>query len=307
LNSETGPFSDFAATDDEALERAKQFLEVDPFPKTPPSLLSSNEINAYVRQTGMLFPFDVNGLKTASYSVGLGKHAYKFWPDGSIDTIEIAKCQKGLLRLPANSIIFVEIGTHFRLPKYIALRFNLSIRHVHRGLLLGTGPLVDPGFDGELLIPIHNLTSRDHFIAIDHHLVWMEFTKTTYEKPSGKGDLAKFDSRKQNRSPIQYLDEARRSLWDGGYVPIESSISILIAEANRNSSEARQIADRTREFVQRIGIISIFGVALAIVFFLSQFIQATYGQISGDVQKQATQIEELRAQLSHVSSALEGR
>ena len=47
---------------------------------------------------------------------------------------------------PENSITFVQIESKIRLPNYIALRFNLRIQHVHRGLLLGTGPLVDPGF-----------------------------------------------------------------------------------------------------------------------------------------------------------------
>ena len=38
--------------------------------------------------------------------------------------------------LEANSIAFVQVEPVFRLPDYIALRFNLKITHVHRGILI---------------------------------------------------------------------------------------------------------------------------------------------------------------------------
>ena len=91
-------------------------------------------------------------------------------------------------KLLENSITFVQIESKIRLPEYIALRFNLRIKHVHRGLLLGTGPLVDPGFAGELLIPLHNLTSKKYEISVEEGIIWIEFTKTSHngEKwPSG--------------------------------------------------------------------------------------------------------------------------
>ena len=63
------------------------------------------------------------------------------------------------------------------LPYYMAVRVNLRIKHVHRGILLGTGPLIDPGYDQPILIPLHNLTDQDYFIGLDEGLIWVEFTK----------------------------------------------------------------------------------------------------------------------------------
>ena len=57
--------------------------------------------------------------------------------------------------LAPNSIAFVALEPCFRIPEYMALRFNLKIKHIYKGLLLGTGPLVDPGFSGKLFIPLH--------------------------------------------------------------------------------------------------------------------------------------------------------
>ena len=84
-----------------------------------------------------------------------------------------------LVVIAANSIVFVECDLDFRLPDFLALRFNLHIRHVHRGLLLGTGPLVDPGYWGKLCIPLHNLTDEDYLIPRTEGLIWIEFTKTS--------------------------------------------------------------------------------------------------------------------------------
>lgn len=66
--------------------------------------------------------------------------------------------------LRRNAITYVGVDTKFFLPFYIGLRFNLTITHVHRGLLLGTGPLIDPGYVGEIMIPIHNLTTNDYIL-----------------------------------------------------------------------------------------------------------------------------------------------
>src|ERR1041385_2141118 len=153
----------YALTDDEAKKRSERHLadgvDVDPFPTIPKSLLSSEHIKLYVRETGMIWPFEPEEgrLKPASYEVSAGGK-FIYWDEkGNKITENITK--DSVFTLPANSISFVQIETYFRLPLYIAVRFNLRITHVHRGLLLGTGPLVDPGFHGKLLVPLHNLTS----------------------------------------------------------------------------------------------------------------------------------------------------
>ena len=150
----------------------------DPFPSVPCSLLSSAAIHDYVRLTGMLHPYYPTALKSASYEAHItGRFIWWDEHDRKHDN-EIGRGDPCVL--PANSITFVQAEPLFRLPDYIAVRFNLRITHVHRGLLLGTGPLVDPGFEGKLLIPLHNLTSSKYDLDTKEALIWIEFTKTTY-------------------------------------------------------------------------------------------------------------------------------
>ena len=130
------------------------------------------------------------------------------------------------------------------------MRFNLHIRHVHRGLLLGTGPLVDPGYWGKLCIPLHNLTDKDYPIPKDEGLIWMEFTKissspTQGEYPGSRG----FWGMRQfiTRAASQYGNVA---------VPVRSSIPVAIKEAQgsvKSAEKSAKSAERKVVWFSRIG------------------------------------------------------
>ncbi len=170
----------YAKTELEAEERHKKYETVDPYPLIAAALLNSADIAAYVKATALIYPFDEKKLKGASYDVTI-KGPVVYWKLTDPDkvekkTIQIAK--KGdSFDLEPNSIAFVTLEPMFRIPTYLALRFNLKITHIYKGLLLGTGPLVDPGFSGKLSIPLHNLTSNTYRFFYGEELITMEFTK----------------------------------------------------------------------------------------------------------------------------------
>ncbi len=204
-----------------------------------PSLLSTQHIEAYVQATGLIGPFFKGGhpprLKKASYECRMGTKAYIFREGDP----ELMPFRDGRLLVPPNSIVFVESDLDFRLPDFIALRFNLHIRHVHRGLLLGTGPLVDPGFWGKLCIPLHNLTSEPYQIPVEDGLIWVEFTKTT---SSGSEPEGADPSNKGFWNIEEFILKASYNRFDKTYTPIRSSIPLVVLEANNRSSSALAIA-----------------------------------------------------------------
>ena len=131
---------------------------------------------SYVKRTGLIYPFYDKDLKSASYTARIAGKC-KFWDEEAKQFIEKdLKSSGDKIILKPNSIAFVGIEPTFRLPDYIALRFNLKITHVYRGLLLGTGPLIDPGFVGKISIPLHNLTSNEYIFSFNESLIWIEFT-----------------------------------------------------------------------------------------------------------------------------------
>jgi deoxycytidine triphosphate deaminase/uncharacterized small protein (DUF1192 family) len=278
----------YAKTREEALERSKAHRTVDPFPELPAALLSSEHIQAYVRQTGMLYPFfprPDGPLKAASYEINPGG-SFIYWDPKTRKKIINAVGENTPLVLPANSITFVELQSEFFLPDYIAVRFNLRIQHVHRGILLGTGPLVDPGFSGRLLVPLHNLTSDEYKINATDGLIWIEFTKTSRGKIIERGDgwedqFIATDQAKTNRSVEVYFEKANRNN------PIQSSLQQSVEEIKVRVKSAESAAKNSKNYLVTIlgvGLISILGAAVSIVSFF-ETVKGTHFSVMGNVNE----------------------
>ncbi|TIM21453.1 MAG: hypothetical protein E5Y74_13850 [Mesorhizobium sp.] len=265
----------------EATFRSGTWSHVDPYPKVAPSLLSQLEIEKYIKRAGLIYPFANERLKTASYEGRIGDRIFIYRPDGRRKEVLKENFFKGYLRVPANSIVFVESDLTFHLPLYIGLRFNLQILHVHRGLLLGTGPLIDPGFTGKILIPLHNLTSADHYIKADEGLIWIEFTKTTYEFLNDIEKKVEFPDHKKGRDSEYWMNKAAKDHLNGTTVPIETSIPKAITDA-KNSE---RIALKTRKLIETIGFWSILGIFVAVMVFYDTYFRATYDKVDS-VQRQ---------------------
>ena len=260
----------------------------DPYSDIPHALLSAEHIIQYAKETGMIAPLfrggDRSRMKKASYEGRIGGElAYKFDEHGILNEIPVQEC----LTVEANSIVFVECDIEFDLPNFIAMRFNLHIRHVHRGLLLGTGPLVDPGYRGKLCIPLHNLTDKDYPIPVDKGLIWMEFTKT-----SGKSDEGR-SPRNVKWSSRDFISQAA-SQYSGTPVPIRSSIPVSV---KRSEESARAAENQVKRF-GRFGYAAIIAVALAL---------AALGWSFHDSIQSAYDFVWPQASESHTRSALNGR
>lgn len=303
----------FANNDNEAKSRAAKYAKSDPFPSVPVALLSSAEIYDYARVTGMIFPFDAECLKSASYEAHVSGKFIMWTAKGDREEQDVKKGEK--IVLPANSIAFVQVEPQFRLPDYIALRFNLRITHVHRGLLLGTGPLVDPGFHGRLLIPLHNLTASDYEIDTNKALIWIEFTKTTFGfddfsnsdlDPTRPRPYRGFPDDKKNLEPETYLHKANKSNPIRSSIPdvIESSENEakLASDRAKNAEESAQNAQNAAEGIRkqatRIGFISLFVLVVATATLLYQIfslVQDTQSLVLDATHEtnQLTQLSEL--------------
>jgi deoxycytidine triphosphate deaminase len=256
------PLPGFAQSDEEAQEKYEEYCSKDPFPSIFPALLNSADIMDYVAATGMIYPFVANRetLKSASYSIDiLGDCLY--WDENG-QKKEFTLGRNDELSLAPNSIVFVTLEPMFRIPDYLALRFNLQISHVYRGLLLGTGPLVDPGFQGKLSLPLHNLTSNIYKLKGGEPLIWMEFTKLspnkTWEmklKDDGEtselerlGKFIHFPARKINKDLSYYIFKAV-----GLDEKVRSSIPVSIEEAKRKSIEAVENASKAKDAIEESG------------------------------------------------------
>lgn len=202
------PFSD-----NEAQRRYEQFLSKDPYPMIEAALLNSADIFQYVAKTGMIYPFHSDMLQGASYEVAIRGTVIWWDEEKKEEHIEQLTKPEDSFKLEPNSIAFVTLEPMFRIPDYLALRFNLKIIHVYKGLLLGTGPIVDPGFVGRLSIPLHNLTANTYTFHAGDGIIQMEFTKLSRNdiwltKKNSMSGLYKRKWIKPGRTLQQYIVRA---------------------------------------------------------------------------------------------------
>lgn len=330
---------ELAPSDCEAEKRFDSWRYRDPLPSIAPALLNSADIFSYVCRTGMLYPFYPSKLSGASYVVRIkGKVVYWEQEEGEPEKKVInLENDSDSFKLKPNSIAFVTLEPVFRLPDYIALRFNLKISHVYKGLLLGTGPLVDPGFVGRLSIPLHNLTSNEYVFHCLDDMIEMEFTKLSpndawHTDISGQYTEAMYKRTKipPNRDVEAYLGKA---LKGGNNVSIESSLPSTLSQMQQSVTDAKnevhklsqKASDEFKEFqkdarkqLRNTSIINIVGF-LSFVVSLVTVVGFCIGQIislSGAYDDSATvmqsqlqsyeeEIEEYKLEMERDSQTIE--
>jgi deoxycytidine triphosphate deaminase/cell division protein FtsL len=189
-------------------ERYNLFSETDPFPGISASLLNSKDMIQYILTVGMIEKFDPKDLVGATYICKFSGE-YIYWDADRIKHRDKLTGDKALTIYP-DSIVYLGIEPLFRIPEYLVLRFNLRVKNAYKGLLLGTGPIVDPGFTGRLFIPLHNLTSNEYRIKRNAPLIDVEFTKISNNK---KWELDLDDERRVTAENLDF-DSVR-------YVPKE--------------------------------------------------------------------------------------
>ena len=324
-----------------AEDKYNDFAGKDPFPDIPDSLLNSSDIIKYVLTTGMIDPFISENLTGATYTCDFSGR-YVYWNDEKIQQKKELNIGEELI-LPPNSITFLEITPIFRIPLYMVLRFNLQVRNVYKGLLLGTGPIVDPGFVGKLFIPLHNLTSNEYIIKKNAHLISIEFTKLS-KNPEWKINpktIGALNIKKLNFSTIPFIPEsiiANRDIdeyiskalqknpdfckKDSQEIYVNSSMQALkkdTSEAISSMQNIREDVEKSFEklehreaFFRNLFILSVIGIMISVVVLLIAagwyFSKATeLSEATQKIKYQQEQYEQDKTENQQIISGLEQR
>lgn len=243
--------SRLSETDEEAEYKFNKYAEKDPYPKINASLLNSADILAYVKATSLIHPFHTECLKGASYNVKIRGEVI-YWDDKGEEKSVILDEEGKYFDLHSNSIAFVTLEPIFRIPCYLALRFNLKIAHIYKGLLLGTGPLVDPGFVGKLSIPLHNLTSNTYHFSTNDELITMEFTKMSANKRWNEDapDISEsyiINDIPKNRTVREYI---RKALGRDCPFRVISSIPEAMLQSQKKVENSEKAVEEVKKIVK---------------------------------------------------------
>jgi deoxycytidine triphosphate deaminase len=184
---------------------------VDPDSSNTQGVLLSDRIGFYVDKVRLIEPFTDANLGPASYDLTLGAECW--YAEHLKDTGQAKRILSPgeRLILRPNSITFVSTREILNLPFYLVARFNLKLRFLHEGLLLGAGPQIDPGFRGRLSCPIHNISSEKISLSSGETFAVIEFHKTS---PFAQQERLTTDTAIEE---VRWRGEARELKGVGGY------------------------------------------------------------------------------------------
>ncbi len=239
-------------------------------------VLVAAEIREYVYRYHLLIAdpsyFDEEHLKGASYSMKPDPEG-KAWQFNEYGVRKHLKKKKENAKngedryyyeVPKNSLVYIRIFEKLRLPYYIIGRFNLKVTYTYKGLLLGTGPQVDPGYEANLNIPLHNLTKDPVKIYINKSFVSIDFVRTSRLElgdniPVSRAEF--LDDKKYERLRKQLRPQDTRKLN-------RKEIEDYVGESRPTSSLGKLVKDLEKDrklFDQILGKIKFDGLGIAIL------------------------------------------
>jgi len=124
-------------------------------------------------------PFEEKQIQPATYDLRVGEQG------GCTSTKKLVNIREvGYLLLQPGDFAVVTTLEEIRLSPQYAGRFGLRSKHARKGLIATTGPQIDPGYHGRLIVGITNLTPRpvslpykDDFLSVEFHRLEEAATK----------------------------------------------------------------------------------------------------------------------------------
>jgi deoxycytidine triphosphate deaminase len=278
----------------------KQAYWADPWPELQ-GMLTSDHIRAYHEAVGrMIRPFDPDRLRPASYELTLSSSCLV---EGRAVTLDD---DSPVLSIPPNSIAYVSMQQVLFIPHYLVGRFDLAIEFIYKGLLLGTGPQVDPGFQGALSCPLHNISNEPIEIRLGHPFAKLDFAKTAPRREPIHSALAQAQDEEalaellgNDAFPWLRLFKGGRHQWRKpiyGYLEGKRPTSSVRALRNDFESLRTKVTgevDRLRATFTRSGTIAGAGILVTLLLGVPAFV---YGAVEGSTSELASESDVVKLQ-----------
>jgi dCTP deaminase len=124
-------------------------------------------------------PFEQKQVQGATYDLRVGRQG------ATTSTKKIVNVEEqGYLPVQPGDFAVVSVLEELRLGPQYAGRIGLRSKYARKGLVATTGPQIDPGFHGRIMVGLTNLTPnpvslafKDDFITIEFHRLEQPTTK----------------------------------------------------------------------------------------------------------------------------------
>ncbi|MBI3954100.1 MAG: dCTP deaminase [Chloroflexi bacterium] len=209
--------------------------------------------------------FDTKYLQPASYDMRLGEEAIT-----ATLREKINPAQKGLLTIPSGDFALVTTHERIVMPPDMAGHLGMRSHYAKKGLVLLSGPQIDPGFKGVLVLGFSNLSPRDIIIPYKDSLCTVEFY--SLEQPAEKGYQGEYQEQVGiSARDLENLVEAQGMTF-GQVIKTLGELSLNVKELTLNVKSLSDSVSFMRWFVPvgLAGTALIITVAIAIINILTR-------------------------------------
>ena len=223
-------------------------------------MMSDEQILAAVKNREIVLdPFDPTKVQPASYDARVGT-----WAFSSSSKEKVNLSQKGVLIVEPGEFAVIEPRERVQLDNKTAGQLGLRSEYARRGLLMLSGPQIDPGFSGVLVVRMVNLATKPIALPYEDPFLTIQFfrqsspVQTPYDGPSqGQSGISARD--------IQDLVETE-GLTLGQVMKTLSALAKNVSELAKDVSELRGSVNRLSWLVPLIVTVGmvVIGVIVAL-------------------------------------------
>lgn len=204
-------------------------------------------------------PFDDEQIEPATYDLRVGDQGATTSAKRRINIKET-----GSLVLAPGDFGVVTVLEEIRLGLQYAARFGLRSKYARKGLIATTGPQIDPGYHGRLVVGLTNLTPRsvplthqDDFVSVEFHRLEEPVTKP-YDGPyQGKVRLDPEDIEMVLETEAMALSDVMNMLRS-----LSENVGVLSRELSTLRTDLAALAGEFRAYKWAVPIIVAFGIAI---------------------------------------------
>ena len=140
-------------------------------------MLTDGEIREAIDAGGIdIEPFVDDCLQAASYDFRVGNQAYV---SGNEEVSDVAN--KGLVIIEPGEFAMITTLETVRCGSQYAAQLGLDSRYARQGLVLLSGPQIDPGFHGVLIVRVTNLSPRRVTLTHEAPFLTVQFFRLARE------------------------------------------------------------------------------------------------------------------------------
>ena len=207
-------------------------------------------------------PFDDDQVQAATYDLRVGRQG------ATTSTKKLVNIkEEGYLSINPGDFGIVTVFEKLELSAQYTARFGLRSKFARKGLLATTGPQIDPGYRGRLIIGITNLTPKsvslpykDDFLSVEFHRLEEPATKP-YDGPyQDKIELGPEEIEFITESEGMALSEVLTTLRS-----LSQNLSTLTLDVSQLTIEFRGIKSEFRGIKWTVPLIVTIGIAVIAV------------------------------------------